>query len=436
MAAATVQAWPTVSSSSLQRVMFGAVVGGTIEAYDYLIYAQASALVFSTLFFPAVNPTLGIIASFATFAVGQFVRPIGAIVLGNLGDRIGRKPVLVLTFMLMGASTLAIGLLPPYSAVGVLAPILLVVCRVFQGFGVGAEFAGISVLLTEYAPQGRRGLFGSTTVLASSTGLALATGTLFALQALPQDQLLAWAWRVPFLASIVLVGVGFYIRRRIEESPAFVKVLEQRQVERLPLKGLITREWRSLLVIGGLAAGIQMGVYVFLTYMISYLTTQAHFAPATATLMVTAAGVTAVIAGPVFGALSDVLGRRAVFGGSALVAAICVLPYFALINTGDATLATIAVVGMGGVIIQAMAGVQGSMFAEVFSTKLRYSGFAVGREVSAAIFGGLSPVIAASLVAASGGASWNLSIYLIVVLLLTFGTVLLVPETARRPLRA
>jgi MFS family permease len=290
-------------------------------------------------------------------------------------------------------------------------------------------------MLTEYAPEGRRGLFGCTGAIGSSTGLTLGTGTFFALQALPQDQLLSWGWRIPFLASIVLVAIGFYIRRRIEESPAFLRLLKERQVERLPLKGLITREWRSLLLIGGLAAGIQMGTYVFLTYIISYLTTQAHFPAPTATFMVTLAGVAAMIATPIFGGLSDVLGRKVVFGGSALLAAIFVFAYFAMIDSGNVLLATIAVVAMGGVIIQAMAGTQGSMFAEVFSTKLRYSGFAIGREVSAAIFGGLSPVIAASLVATSGGASWSVSLYLIVVLLFTFGMTLLIPETAKRPLR-
>ncbi|HLH70624.1 MAG TPA: MFS transporter [Candidatus Dormibacteraeota bacterium] len=416
--------------------MIGAIVGGIIEWYDYFIYASATALVFRALFFPTVSPVAGIIASFATFAVGQLVRPIGAIILGNLGDRIGRKPILVVTFTLMGAATFAIGLLPPYSAVGILAPILLVVCRLFQGFGTGAEFAGVSVMLTEYAPEGRRGLFGCTGAIGSSTGLTLGTATFLALQALPHDQLLAWGWRIPFLASAVLVAIGLYIRTRIEESPAFMKIVEQRQVERLPLRGLVTQEWRSLLLIGGLAAGIQMGTYVFLTYIIAYSTIQIHFAPGTATFMVTLAGVAAMIVTPIFGALSDVLGRRFVFGGSALLAAICVFPYFALIGTRDTVLATIAIVGLGGVIIQAMAGTQGSMFAEVFSTKLRYSGFAVGREVSAAIFGGLSPLIAASLVASARGASWAMSLYLIAVLLLTFVVVLMVPETAKRPLQA
>ncbi len=434
--AVTLQTQARVTDASVRRVIFGAIVGGIIEWYDYFIYASATALVFNTLFFPSVNPTLGVIASYATFAVGQFVRPLGAIVLGNLGDRIGRKPVLVVTFVLMGASTFAIGLLPPYAAVGILAPALLVICRLFQGFGTGAEFAGVSVMLTEYAPEKRRGLFGCTGAIGSSTGLTLGTATFLALQALPQDQLLAWGWRIPFIASAILVAIGFYIRRRIEESPAFLKVVREHKVERVPLKGLVTKEWKSLLLIGGLAAGIQMGTYVFLTYIITYLTVQIHFPAPTATFMVTLAGVAAMIATPIFGGLSDVLGRKAVFGGSALLAAIFVVPYFALINTGDAVLAGIAVVLLGGVIIQAMAGTQGSMFAEVFSTSLRYSGFAVGREVSAAIFGGLSPVIAASLVAASGGAYWSVAIYLIVVLLFTFGVTLLVPETARRPLRS
>ena len=177
-----------------------------------------------------------------------------------------------------------------------------------------------------------------------------------------------------------------------------------------------------------------MGTYVFLTYIIAYSTKQAGFKPLTATYMVALAGLAAVVVTPLFGRLSDSLGRKRVFGGAALLAAVCVFPYFALIDTGNAILATIAIVGLGGVVIQAMAGVQGSMFSEVFSTKLRYSGFAVGREVSAAIFGGLSPLIATALVAGAGGAPWAVSIYLICVLLFTFGTVLLVPETARKPL--
>lgn len=420
--------------SALRRVMVGSIVGGTIEWYDYFIYASASALILGPLFFPNVNPLLGTLASFATFAVGQLVRPIGAIILGNLGDRFGRKPILVTTFLLMGTATFAIGLLPPYASVGLLAPVLLVAFRLFQGLGAGAEFAGVSVMMVEYAPPGRRGLYGSTGSIGSASGLLLGTASFLALQLLPHDQLLSWGWRIPFIVSAVLVGVGLYIRTRIDESPLFMRVVAERKVERLPLKSLLTQEWRSLLLIGGLAAGLQMGTYVFLTYIIAYATKQAGFRPVTATYMVALAGLAAVVVTPLFGLLSDSVGRKRVFGGAAIVAALCVFPYFALIDTGNVVLATIAIVALGGIIIQAMAGVQGSMFAEVFSTKLRYSGFAVGREVSAAIFGGLSPLIATALVAGAGGAPWGVSIYLICVLLFTFVTVLLVPETARKAL--
>lgn len=423
------------TSSSLRRVVVGAILGGTIEWYDYFIYASASALIFGKLFFANASPLVGTLASFGTFAVGQLMRPIGAIILGNLGDRIGRKPVLVTTFILMGGSTFVIGLLPTYAAVGALAPILLIVFRLAQGFGAGAEYAGASIMMLEYAPSHRRGLYSSTGSIGSAAGLMLGTLTFTLLQLLPDSQLLSFGWRIPFIVSAVLVGVGLWVRTRVSESPMFREVEQREQVERLPLKGLVLTERKSLVQIFALAAGLQMGTYIFLTYIIAYLAKQAHFAPRTATYLVFFAGVAAVVVTPLFGLLSDHVGRKKVFGGAALVAAACVFPYFALINTRNVVLAAVAVVILGGIVIQAMAGVQGSLFGEVFSTKLRYSGFAVGREVSAAIFGGLSPLIAATLVAATGGASWGVSLYLIAVLLLTFVATLTVPETYRAELK-
>ncbi|MQA81607.1 MAG: MFS transporter [Streptosporangiales bacterium] len=424
-----------VTPAALRRVVVGAIVGGTIEWFDYFIYASASALIFSTLFFAGSSPLVGTLASFGTFAVGQFMRPFGAILLGNLGDKIGRKPILVVTFMLMGGSTFIIGLLPTYATVGALAPVLLIVFRCLQGFGAGAEYAGASIMMLEYAPHNRRGLFSSVGSIGSASGLMLGTLVFALLQLLPNEQLLSWGWRIPFVVSAVLVLVGLWVRSRVGESPMFEKVVEEKKVQRLPLKTLVVREWRSLLLIFGLASGLQMGTYIFLTYIISYLTTQAGFAPATGTYLVFFAGFAAVIVTPLFGRLSDSIGRKKVFGGAALLAAVLVFPYFWLINTGSVVGAGIAVVVLGGVVIQAMAGVQGSLFGEVFSTKLRYSGFAVGREVSAAIFGGLSPLIATALVAASGGATWTLSIYLIAVLLFTFVFTLLVPETYKQKLK-
>jgi MHS family shikimate/dehydroshikimate transporter-like MFS transporter len=421
-----------VSRSALRKVMVGAIVGGIVEWYDYFIYASAAALIFGQLFFAASTPFVGLLQSFATFAVGQLVRPIGAIVLGNLGDKLGRKPILVTTFILMGGSTFLIGLLPTYSLVGAWAPALLILFRLVQGFGAGAEFAGASIMMVEYSPKNRRGLYGSTGSIGSASGLMLGTLTFFLLQLLPMDQLLSWGWRIPFIFSAVLIGIGLYIRTRVEESPLFKLIEKEKKVQRLPLGTLVRTEWRSLLLVFGLAAGLQMGTYIFLTWIISYLDgPTVGFAPSTSTLLIFFAGVAAVIVTPLAGLLSDKIGRKKVFAGAALLSAILVVPYFLFIDSKNVVLAGIAVVALGGIAIQFMAGTQGSMFAEVFPTKLRYSGFAVGREVSAAIFGGLSPLIAVALVGATGGSPWLVEIYLAAVLLFTFVVTLFTPKRAQ-----
>jgi len=426
---------PTVDKKSLRRVVTGAIVGGVIEWFDYFIYASASALIFPTLFFAGTEPVIGLILSFGTFAVGQFARPIGAVVFGNLGDKYGRQPILVATFLLMGVSTFLMGLLPTYAAIGALAPVLLITLRIAQGFGAGAEFAGASIIMLEYAPKHRRGLYGSVGTIGSASGLMLGTLVFTLLQLLPEEDLLGWAWRIPFLFSFVLVIVGLWIRYRVNESPLFTKVVETHRVQRLPMATLFRTEWRALVLVFALAAGVQMGTYVFLTWVISYLNNQVGFTPGTSTFFVFLAGVAAVIGTPLWGLLSDKIGRKTVFGGAALLSAALAFPYFLLIDTGNPVLAGFAVVLVGGGTIQMMAGVQGSLFGEIFSTKLRYSGFAIGREISAAIFGGLSPVIATSLVAASGGAFWAVAIYVAAVLVLTFVAVLFARETHKSDLK-
>ncbi|GAA2089215.1 MFS transporter [Pseudolysinimonas kribbensis] len=432
---------PTVDRGALRRVVVSGIFGGIIEWFDYFIYAQAAALVFPTIFFPNQSPIVGVLLSFGGFAVGQFARPIGALIFGNLGDKYGRKPVLVATFLLMGISTLLMGFLPTYAVVGVAAPILLTILRVAQGFGAGAEFAGASIIMLEYAPRNRRGLFGSVGTVGSSSGLMLGTLVFFLLQYMPHDDLIAWGWRIPFFFSAILVIVGLWIRYRVNESPLFQKVVEKELVQKVPLATVFRTEWRSLILVFCLAAGVQMGTYVFLTWILSYLNGvkspagALFFQPQESTFFVFLAGVCSVIGTPLWGLLSDKLGRKVVFGGAALLSAILVLPYFLLINTGNPVAAAFAVCLVGGGTIQMMAGVQGSLFGEVFSTKIRYSGFALGREISAAIFGGLSPLIATALVAASGGAFWGVAVYVAAVCILTFVAVLFARETHKQELR-
>ena len=418
-------------------------MGGIIEWFDYFIYAQAAALVFPTLFFPNQTPLVGVLLSFGGFAVGQFARPIGAIIFGNLGDKYGRKPILVATFLLMGISTVLMGALPTFNEVGVWAPILLTVLRVAQGFGAGAEFAGASVLMLEYAPKGRRGLYGSVGTIGSSAGLMFGTLAFFLVELLPADQLDSWGWRIPFFVSAILVGVGIWVRFRVSESPLFKAVVEKDLVQRVPLASVFRLEWRSLLLIFLLASGVQMGTYITLTWVISYMdglhvtgsTTAALYSPSTVTFMIFLAGVAATIFDPIWGALSDKVGRKKVFGASAILQFVLAIPFFLAISSGNIILAGIFLALMGGCLLQMMTGVQGSLFGEAFSTKIRYSGFAVGREISAAIFGGLSPLIATALVAAAGGAFWNVAFYVMAVEVLAFVAVLFLKETAKADLK-
>src|SRR5690606_15379559 len=271
------------------------------------------------LFFAGTEPLIGILLSFSTFAVGQFARPLGAIFFGNLGDRIGRKPTLVATFILMGIATFLIGLLPTYETIGVLAPVLLVLLRIAQGFGAGAEFAGASIILLEYAPRHRRGLFGSFANIGAAAGFMLGTLAFLLLQLLPQDVLLAWGWRIPFILSALLVAVGLWIRYWVDESPLFQKVVENRKVQKTPVLEVVRQEWRSLVLVFALASGMQMSIYIFLTWIMSYLGGLTGDAGAPLytlqeiTFFVFLSGIAGVIGNPLWGLLSDKIGRRAVF---------------------------------------------------------------------------------------------------------------------------
>lgn len=432
---------PELPPGARRRVVVSAILGGVTEWFDYFIYAQAAALVFPRVFFPEASPVTGVLLSFGGFAVGQFARPIGAIVFGNLGDRYGRKPILIATFLLMGISSLLMGFLPSYALVGLWAPILLTFLRVAQGFGAGAEFAGASIIMIEYAPRNRRGLYGSVGTIGSSAGLMFGTLAFYLVQLLPQAELDAWGWRIPFFFSAILVAVGIWIRTRVNESPLFEKVIKEQLVQRVPLVSVFRTEWRSLIIIFLLAAGVQMGTYIFLTWVLSYMDGLkdagggALYSPETTTFLVFIAGIFATVCDPLWGLLSDRIGRKLVFGGAAVIAAALSIPWFLMIGSGNVLLAGIGIALLGGVVLQMMTGVQGSLFGEAFSTKLRYSGFSIGREISAAIFGGLSPLIATAIVASSGGSFWGVSIYLIVVFLATFVAVLFLRETHRTELR-
>jgi MFS transporter, MHS family, shikimate and dehydroshikimate transport protein len=386
---------------SIGKVAVASLVGTIIEWYDFLLYGTAAALVFSRLFFPAFDPAVGTLAALATFGAGFAARPLGGAIFGHFGDTRGRKSMLVLTLLLMGTATFLIGLLPTYDQVGALAPVLLVALRLCQGIGLGGEWGAAVLLAVEHAPPRRRGFYGSWPQMGAPAGLLLASVLFLAVSSLPEQQLFTWGWRVPFLLSLVLVLVGLLVRRTVDESPAFARLKAARGQAKQPLLEVLRRHPRPvLLAMGARCAEIGLAT-VFNTFVLSYAT-QALGLPRPSVLTALLIGtVVALVVIPAAGALSDRLGRRPVYLLGALAATLLVMPACLLIDTGQVELLTIGIiVGLLGPAV--MMGPQASFFAELFGTRVRYTGASLGFQLGAVLAGGLSPVIAASTVAAAG----------------------------------
>ena len=416
------------------RVALASFVGTAIEWYDFFIYGTAAALVFGQLFFPPnEDPLIGTLAAFATYAVGFAARPVGGVVFGHFGDRVGRKSMLVITILTMGLATFLIGLLPTYAQVGIWAPVLLVVLRLIQGFSVGGEWGGAALMTVEHAPEGRRGYYGSWTMAASPAGAMLATGAFALASGLPDEQFLAWGWRLPFLLSIVLVGVGLFIRLRILETPAFERIKEAGAEVRLPVVEAVREHPRSVLLAAGMNLGFNTFIFVLFTFMLSYATTQLGL-PRGVVLQATVVGGAVQIASVLaFSALSDRVGRRPVMLAGAAFLALYAFPLFWLVNTGSAALIFLALaIGFFG--SAAIFGPMAAFIAESFDTKVRYSGASLGYQMGAVLGGGLSPFVATALLAWSGGASWSVSVYLVLGALMSLVSVYLLAETYRSEL--
>jgi MHS family shikimate/dehydroshikimate transporter-like MFS transporter len=423
--------------SSLSRVIFTAMIGSALEWYDFFIYGTAAALVFNKLFFPAADPLVGTLAAFASFAVGFFVRPLGGLVFGHFGDRLGRKPMLVMTLLLVGGGTMLIGVLPTYETAGVWAPILLVLLRLVQGFGAGAEYGGAVIFAVEYAPPGRRGLWGSFAAMGVSIGNLLAAGVFAIFSSLPSEQFLAWGWRVPFLLSVVLIAAGLYIRARVQETPVFHEAVELRKAAaKAPVKEAIRTHPRSfLVVIGARMAENGLG-YLFPVFGLSYLITTLQLPRLTALTGLFIALFVQLLATAAFSILSDRIGRRPVYGGAALFSALFAFPFFWLVDTKETGLVWLALCLAIGVGVGGMFGPQAAYFAELFGPRIRYSGFAFARELGSILAGGPAPFISAALVAWAGGQPWGVAIYVIVLSLITAFAIYYGPETFERDIRA
>jgi MFS transporter, MHS family, shikimate and dehydroshikimate transport protein len=419
-----------------RRVLMAAAVGSALEWYDFFLYGTASALVFSELFFPKLDPNMGILASFATFGVGFFARPFGGLVFGHLGDKIGRKPVLVFTLLLVGGGTFLIGLLPTYDSIGILAPILLVLLRLVQGFGAGAEYGGAVILAVEYAPPGKRGLYGAFAPIGVTLGILLAQGVFAIFSSMPKEDFLSWGWRVPFLLSIFVIALGIFIRSRVMETPVFQQAIEKRQVLRAPVLEAIKRHPREFFVVVGARLAENGLGYLFPVFTLSYLTKNLGLPKSMVLTSLVIASFVQIFTVLGFSALSDKIGRRPVYMGAAIFCALFAFPFFMLVNTQNPSLITLALVlavafGVGG-----MFGPQAAYFAELFGPRIRYSGFAFARELGSILAGGPAPFIATWLLMQGGGAPWFVAIYIVVLSVITAIAVYCGPETYRNDITA
>jgi MFS family permease len=426
---------PDLWEESKRRLIPGTMVGSLIEWYDIAIYGQAAALVFGSLFFPEFSSTAGRVASFATFGVGYFARPVGAIIFGHLGDKYGRRFSLVGTLLLMGVATVLIGLLPTYGSIGIWAPVLLVICRLLQGAGVGAEYVGAVTMVAEFAPVKRRGFFTALPACGVFLGIGLAAAVSASVARLPEHALMTWGWRVPFLLSLVVIMIGMAIRLRVPETPVFEELREQRARTRLPAAAVLADMPGRLLLVMVANTPLAFNIYVVQTFALGYLANRGVDKSTALVALLIGCGVGA-FAIPFVGTLSDRVGRRPVYLAVSAVCALVAFPFFVLLNTGNTLAIYLAFALAMGAGCLAMFGSQAAFFSELFPARYRFSGMALGREVPGAALAGPAPVIAVGLTSMTGGDPWVLAGAMTVVGIASFIAVLFLPETRGADLTA
>ncbi|ASU60804.1 MFS transporter [Nocardiopsis dassonvillei] len=376
------------------KVLIASLTGSTIEWFDFFLYGTAAALVFDELFFPSDDPFVSLMLSYLTFSLTFFIRPLGGVVFSHIGDRIGRKRTLIITLTLMGGATMLIGLLPTYDSVGILAPILLVVLRIIQGLGIGGEWGGALLLAYEYAPENRRGLFGSVPQMGITSGMLLASLVLTLMSLLPDDQFATWGWRVPFVGSVLLVLLGLWIRSGIDETPSFRKAKEEGEVAKLPVVETFRFHWRAVLVAVGAKVVETAPFYIFGTFVVSYATGTLSFDNTSALNAVTVGAIVATVCIPIAGRLSDTFGRQRVYLVGAVLLALFIAPYFLMLGTGSTLMLVLATVIGLGVLWAPVTATIGTLCSEIFSTRVRYTGVTLGYQIGAAAAGGTAPLIA------------------------------------------
>ncbi|WP_165008533.1 MFS transporter [Neisseria yangbaofengii] len=416
------------------RVLLASLIGSSIEWFDYFLYGTVAALVFNQLFFPAEDPTVGTMLAFASFALSFFIRPFGGILFSHIGDKIGRKQTLVLTLSLMGGATVLMGLLPTYQAIGIAAPVLMVTLRLIQGLGIGGEWGGAMLLAVEYASNEKRGYFGSVPQMGVTVGMLLATLALTAMTALPDDQFLSWGWRVPFVLSAVLVFLGLWIRKGIDETPAFKKNKAEGKVVAVPLFETLRHHKREVLIAVGAKFVETAPFYIMSTFIVFYATSELGFSRTQVLNAVTIATIITTFLIPVMGALSDKIGRKTVYTGGVLLMMVYAFPYFWLLQSKTFIgLICATVLGLG-VIWAPTTAVLGTMFSEIFKSNVRYTGITLGYQIGAALAGGTAPLVATFLLKTFNGSYVPIACYIIITGIISLIAVRAADDYANQPL--
>jgi MFS family permease len=412
-----------------RRAVIASTVGTTIEWYDFFLYNTAASLIFPALFFPHQAAFTGILLSFGTQFVGFAARPVGAAIFGHYGDRIGRKATLIATLLLMGVATALIGVLPTYATIGYAAPVLLTLLRICQGLGVGGEWGGSVLLSMEWGSKRRRGLMASWPQLGVPLGLVTSTGVVRLMTDWTGDSFDSWGWRIPFLLSFVLIGVGLYVRLRVLESPEFVAVRKSEAVVRRPLVEVIRTEWPTIISSAFVRLGEQAPFYLFTSFVLTYGTKHLGLARDGLLDYILIAATIGLVSVPLFGHLSDVFGRRRVYGTGIVLTGLFAFPYFGLLNTKESALILIAIV-VSLIFHDMQYGPQAALIAEGFGANLRYSGAGLGYQLASVIAGGPAPLIATKILQETGS-STGISWYIVGCCAVGLIALLLMPRRAR-----
>lgn len=423
----------TIDRKTVMQVARASFTGTAIEWYDYFLYGSAAALVFPQVFFSELGPTAALLASFATFGVAFLFRPLGGIIFGHFGDKMSRKQALVITLLIMGIGTFAIGLLPTTGQVGLLAPILLIVLRLIQGLGLGGEWGGAALMVVEHAPANRRGIYGVACQLGVPAGQLTSAGILALMALLPSDQFLSWGWRVPFLFSGALVIVGLYIRAKVPESPKFLAIKAANQQPKLPISEVFRHAKKTTLLLIFVQAASTVGYYLFTVYSLSYVSTELKLPQAWALTGVLVGAAVLLVAMPLYAALSDRIGRRPVYAAGTLFIALYAVPFFWLLNTRESTVIVLAIAAPIVFGYGPTGALHGPLYAEQYPTRYRYTGASVAYQFSSMVAGAPAALVAGALVAATG-TTMSVSWYVIAAAFISLLCVLFLKETYRADL--